>query len=136
LVALAAFFVVAGLNAFVVSSTASSTLAILLLLGVTAEGFCAFSRFAPVGGLKIFGIFIISSTFDSSAFSTSPLTGSIVCIFGITVGSTVLCAIGAVCVASTAEEDAAPRGENGTGLPDGYRIRVLIIPGFSGTGYG
>jgi hypothetical protein len=28
------------------------------------------------------------------------------------------------------------RGENGTGLPGGYRIRVLKIPGFSGTGYG
>jgi hypothetical protein len=29
----------------------------------------------------------------------------------------------------------ATRGENGTGLPGGYRIRVLKIPGFSGTGY-
>jgi hypothetical protein len=29
-----------------------------------------------------------------------------------------------------------PRGENGTGLPGRYRIRVLKIPDFSGTGYG
>jgi hypothetical protein len=28
------------------------------------------------------------------------------------------------------------RGENGTRLPGGYRIRVLKIPSFSGTGYG
>jgi hypothetical protein len=28
------------------------------------------------------------------------------------------------------------RGENGTGLPGGYRIRILEIPVFSGTGYG
>jgi hypothetical protein len=33
-------------------------------------------------------------------------------------------------------KDLEARGENGTGLPGGYRIRVLKIPGFSGTGYG
>jgi transposase InsO family protein len=34
------------------------------------------------------------------------------------------------------DEYKTPRGENGTGLPGGYRIRVLKIPGFSDTRYG
>jgi hypothetical protein len=45
----------AGVNALVVSRTASSTLAILLLLGVTAGAFDTFGNSSSVGGLKIFG---------------------------------------------------------------------------------
>jgi hypothetical protein len=50
LAASAIFFVGAGLKAFVVSSTASSTLAILLLLGVAVEAFCTLGS---VGGLRL-----------------------------------------------------------------------------------
>jgi hypothetical protein len=76
---------------------------------VAAEAFCIFGRFASVGGLRIFGIFIISSTFGSSALSTLSSTHSTVCVFDITVGSSALYAIGAVCIASAAEEDPAPK---------------------------
>src|SRR5688572_1669941 len=55
----AIFLVGAGLKAFVVSMTASSMLAILLLLGVATEAFCTFGNFASAGGLRISGIFIV-----------------------------------------------------------------------------
>jgi hypothetical protein len=61
----ATFFVGAGVNALVVSITASSTLAILLLLGVVAGAFATFGNSASASGLKISGSAI---TFSSSGF--------------------------------------------------------------------
>jgi hypothetical protein len=57
------FLVGAGLKAFVVTMTASSTLAILLLLGVAAGAFCNFGNSAFAGGLRISGIFTVFSNF-------------------------------------------------------------------------
>jgi hypothetical protein len=105
LVALAIFFEGAGLKTFIVSSTTSNTLAILLLLGVAAEAFCTFGSFASVEGLRISGIFIVSSVCGSSAFSSLEMAGPTIGTFGTLVGSSALCTIGAVCVASAAEED-------------------------------
>jgi hypothetical protein len=76
-------------------------------LGVAAGVFCTFGSFASVGGLRIFGTFIISSTFAFSTLPTLALTDSAMGIFGVTVASLVLYAIEAVFVASAAKEDPA-----------------------------
>jgi hypothetical protein len=102
------FFVRAGLKAFVISSTTSSTFAILLLLGVAAEAFCTFGNFASAGGLKISGIYTISSIFGSSALPILISTSPTVSTFGITVGSSVICALGTVSFVSAAEEVPSP----------------------------
>jgi hypothetical protein len=52
----ATFFVAAGLKTFVVSSTASSTLAILLFLGVAAEAFCTFGSVASIEGSEFLAL--------------------------------------------------------------------------------
>jgi hypothetical protein len=77
-------------------------------LGVAVEAFCTFGSFAFVGGLRIYGIFIISSIGGSSALSYLALVGPTVCVFGITAGSSTLCVIGAICLASVVEEDPSP----------------------------
>jgi hypothetical protein len=119
LTASAIFFVGARLKAFVVSSTASSKLAILNLLGVAAEAFCTFG---------ISDIFIISSTFGSSALSTLASTGLTVGVYGITVGFSTLCAIEAACLASAVEE--APSTNLGTtagSMKCGRGVRTFIF---------
>jgi hypothetical protein len=84
-------------------------------LGVAAEVFCTFDSFTSVGGLRIFGIFIISSTFAFSTLSTLASTDLAMGIFGVTVASLVLYAIEAVSVASAAEEDPTPNSGTTTG---------------------
>jgi hypothetical protein len=103
-VASATFFVAAGLKTFVVSSTASSTLAILLLLGVAAKVFCTFDKPAAPGGFRISGIFVTLSTYGSLALLSSALASPTVVTFGTTVGSSVLCIIGTISFTLAAEE--------------------------------
>jgi hypothetical protein len=69
------FFAGEGVNALVDSMTASSTLAILLLLGVIAGAFDTFGNSGSGGGLKIFGGPAVSSQFGSSA--AFPLVSSV-----------------------------------------------------------
>jgi hypothetical protein len=98
----------AGLKVFVVSNTTSSTFAILLLLGVAAEPFCVFGIVASVGGLKISGIFYISSIFGPLALSAFVSTSSIEGNFGVTAGSSVLCVDEIVSFVSAAEVAPSP----------------------------
>jgi hypothetical protein len=115
LIASAIFFEGAGLKAFIVSNTASNTLAILLLLGVAAEAFCTFGSSASFEGLRISGIFFVSSAYGSSALSSLDMVGLTVGTFGTTVGSSVLCTIKAAFSASAAEEVPAPNSGTTTG---------------------
>jgi hypothetical protein len=90
----AIFLVGAGLKVLAVSSTTSSTFAILLLLGVAAELFCMFGTVASVEGLKTSSNFGISSIFGPSILSLSTFvsTSSTEGSLGITAGFLVLCA--------------------------------------------
>jgi hypothetical protein len=72
--------------------------------GVAAKLFCTFGTVASVEGLKISGIFVISSIFDPSVLSAVVSTSLIEGNFGIIAGSSVLCAGGAVSFVSVAEE--------------------------------
>jgi hypothetical protein len=88
----AIFLVGVGFKVLVVSSTTSSTFAILLLLGVAAEPFCIFDIVASVEGLKTYGVLGISTIFGPSvlslsAFGSTSLTKG---IFGIVADSSVL----------------------------------------------
>jgi hypothetical protein len=104
------FFEGIELKDFVVSNTTSSMFAILLLLGVAAEPFCAFGMGTSDEGLKISGIFVISSIFDPSALSLSAFvsTSSTEGNFGIIAGSSVLYAGGIVSFVLAAEEVPSP----------------------------
>jgi hypothetical protein len=73
-----------------------------------AEPFCTFGTVAFVGGLKISGIFVISSIFGPSALSAFISTSSTQSNFGITAGSSVLCADGTISFVSAAEEALSP----------------------------
>jgi hypothetical protein len=66
----ATFFEGAGVKTFVVSMTASSTLAILLLLGVVAGAFFTFGNSTFADGLRAFGIIIVFSNSGSLAVSS------------------------------------------------------------------
>jgi hypothetical protein len=66
----ATFFAGTRVNALVVSMTASSTLAILLLLGVVAGAFATFGNSASAGGLKISGSAIAFPSYGSLAASS------------------------------------------------------------------
>jgi hypothetical protein len=96
------------LKVFVVSNTTSSTFAILLLLGVVAELFCAFGTVASIEGLKISGIFVISPIFDPSALSAVASTSLTESNFGIMVGSQVFYAGRTVSFVSADEEAPSP----------------------------
>ena len=100
----------------VVSST-SNTFTILLLLGVMAELFCAFSAVASVKGLKIPGIFVTSSVVDLSALSLSTFvsTGSTEGAFGIIAGSSAFCVGGTGSLGSAAEEASPPNSGTAAG---------------------
>jgi hypothetical protein len=113
--ALAIFLEGAGFKVFAVSNTTSYTFAILLLLVVVAELFCVFGIIASVEGLKISGIFVISSVFDFSALSLSTFvsTSSTEGTFGIIAGSSVLCMGGTISLDSAAEE-ASPQNSGTT----------------------
>ena len=102
----AIFLAGAGFKVFAVSSTFT----ILLLLGVVAELFCAFSAVASVEGLKIPVIFATSSVFDLSALSLSTFVSisSTEGAFGIIAGSSVLCMGGIASLISAAEEASPP----------------------------
>jgi hypothetical protein len=105
----------------VVSITASSTLAILLLLGVAAGAFCTFGNSAYAGGLRISGIFTDFSTFGSSAVSSLALAGLTVGTFGTTIDSSALCTMGAACFAWAVEE--VPSPNSGTTVGSIYHGR-------------
>jgi hypothetical protein len=75
------FFVGAGVKAFLVSMIASSTLAILLLLGVVAGAFVTFGN----SGLRIFSIITVFSNSDSLATSSLALAGPTIGTFGTTI---------------------------------------------------
>jgi hypothetical protein len=77
-------------------------------LGVAVEAFCTFGSFASVEGLRLSDIFIISSIYGPSALSSLALADSTVGIVGTTIGSSVLCTIGTISFASTAEEVPLP----------------------------
>jgi hypothetical protein len=64
----------AGVDALVDSRTASSTLAILLLLGVIARAFDTFGNSGSAGGLKIFGSPTVSPS--SSSLAAFPLASA------------------------------------------------------------
>jgi hypothetical protein len=122
----ATFFVGAGVNAFVVSMTASSTLAILLLLGVVAGAFITFGNSASTGGL--FGNTIVfynsGSLATPSLASADPTIGTV----GTTVDPSALRTAGAACSASAAEE--VPSPNSGTIVVSIYRgrcVRTLIF---------
>jgi hypothetical protein len=70
--------------------TASSTLAILLLLGVVAGAFVIFDNSASAGGLKIFGIITVFSNSGSLAVSSLASASPTVDIFGTTIDPSVL----------------------------------------------
>jgi hypothetical protein len=93
-----------------VVSKISNTFTILLLLGVVAELFSAFSVVASVEGLKIPGIFVTSSVFDLSSLylSTFVSTSSTEGAFGILAGSLAFCVGGAGSLGSAAEEASPP----------------------------
>jgi hypothetical protein len=68
------------------------------------ELFCTFDIVASIEGLKISGIFYISSIFDPSVLSAVVSTSLTEGNFGIIAGSSVLWAGGAVSSVLTAEE--------------------------------
>jgi hypothetical protein len=73
-----------------------------------AELFCAFGTVASAEGLKISGIFVISSIFDPSALSAVVSTSLTESNFGITADYPVLCAGGIVSFVLAAEEAPPP----------------------------
>jgi hypothetical protein len=96
------------LKVFIVSNT-SSTFAILLLLGVAAELFFAFSTVTSDEGLKIYSAFV-SSIFGFSALSFSVFDSarSSEASFGIVAGSLVFYVGGMGSLGSAAEEVSPP----------------------------
>ena len=82
----------------------SSTIAILLLLGVVAELFCVFGTVASVEGFKVSGIFVNSLISSPSALSAFVSTSLIESSFDILAGSSILCAGRAISFALTAKE--------------------------------
>jgi hypothetical protein len=100
----------------VVSNT-SNTFTILLLLGVVAELFYAFSAVASIEGLEIPGIFVTYSVFDIAALSLLNFvsTNSIEGAFGIIIGSSVLCMGGTISLDSAAEGASPPNSGTTTG---------------------
>jgi hypothetical protein len=74
----------------VVSMTASSMLAILLLLGVVAGAFVTFGKSASAGGLKNFSIITVFSNFGFLAGSSLASAGPTVGTFGTTIDPSAL----------------------------------------------
>jgi hypothetical protein len=110
-----AIFPGVGLEAFTVSST-SSTLAILLLLGVAARPFCIFGTVTSTEGLKTSNIFV-PSVFGSSALSLPvfALAYSAEGAFGMVAGSSAFCVGGIGSFGSTTEEVFLPNSGTTTG---------------------
>jgi hypothetical protein len=106
---------------FVVSITASSTLAILLLLGVVAGAFVTFGNSSSTGGLRIFDIITVFSNSSSSATSSLASADSIIGTFGTTINPSVLRVAGASCFSSVVEE--VPSPNSGTTVVSMYRGR-------------
>jgi hypothetical protein len=100
-----------------VVSKISNTFTILLLLGVVAELFSAFSAVASVEGLKIPGIFVTSSVFHFSALSLSTFVSinSTEGAFSIIAGSSAFYVGGTGSLGSGAEEASAPNSGTMTG---------------------
>jgi hypothetical protein len=102
------FFEGVEFKVFTVSST-SSTLAILLLLGVSAKLFCTFGTVTSDEWLKISNIFV-PSIFGSSVLSLSVFdsASSAEGTFGIIVGSSAFCVGGMGYFGSAAKEVSPP----------------------------
>ena len=77
-------------NALVVSMTTSSTLAILLLLGVVAGAFATFGSSTSTGWLRISGRFVAFSNSSFLVVSSSASTGSTIGTFGTIVDSSAI----------------------------------------------
>jgi hypothetical protein len=105
----------------VVSMTVSSTLAILLLLGVVAGAFVTFGNSASIDGLIIFGIITVSSNSGSLAASSLASTGLTIGTFGTTIDPSALRVAGEACFASAVEEVYSPN--SGTTVVSIYRGR-------------
>jgi hypothetical protein len=105
----ATFFAEAGVNALVVSMTASKTLAILLLLGVAAEAFVTFGNSVSAGGHKISGSTITFSTSGFLAASSLASAGSAIGTFGTSVDSSALRPAGAACSVPAMEDVPSPK---------------------------
>jgi hypothetical protein len=119
----ASFFVGAGVKIFVVSMTVSSTLAILLLLGVVAGAFVTFGKSAPAGALKIFGIITVFSNFGFLDASSLASAGPAIGTYGTTIDPLALQAVGAACFALAVEE--VPSLNSGTTTVSIYRGRCV-----------
>jgi hypothetical protein len=129
-VASATFFAGAGVNAFVVSMTASSTLAILVLLGVVAGAFVTFGSSASAGGLRIFGSITVFSNYGSLATPSLASADPTIGTFGTAVDPLALRMAGAACSTSAAEE--VPSPNLGTTVVSIYRGRwvktIIFLP--------
>jgi hypothetical protein len=79
------FFVGAGVNAFVVYMTTSSTLAILLLLGDVAGAFVTFGNSTSIDGLRFFGSITVLSNSGSLATSSLASVDPTIDTFGVAV---------------------------------------------------
>jgi hypothetical protein len=75
---------------------------------VAAEAFCIFDSFGSAGGLMISGSFTTFFTCGSSALSSLASAGPTVGTFDTTVGSSTLCTIEAVFLASATKEGPLP----------------------------
>jgi hypothetical protein len=108
--------------------TASSTLAILLLLRVAAGAFATFDNSASTSGLRIFGSAIVFSNYSFLAAPSSASTGSTIGTFGTIVDSSALRAAGAACSASTAEDVSSPNfGTMAVSIYIGWWVKTLIF---------
>jgi hypothetical protein len=137
----ATFFAWAGVNAVVNSMTASSTLAILLLLGVIAGAFDTFGNSGSCGRLKIFGGPVVSSQSGSSvAFplasaiclgaSVDPVAGT----FGTSADSSALRPIGADYLGSAMEDvPSLSFGTVAVSIYLGRCVKTLIFLSFGTT---
>jgi hypothetical protein len=127
---LATFFAGAGVNALVVFMTASSTLAILLLLGVVAGAFATFGNSASVGGLKISGCAI---AFPSSGSLTASSLEPAPC-FGVLTSLTAGAFGNSVCYASAVEDvPSLSLGTMAVSMYLGRCVKTLIFLPFGTT---
>jgi hypothetical protein len=118
-----------GVSDLVVSMTASSTLAILLLLGVVAGAFATFGNSAS-GGLKISSDTIVSSS--SGFFNAVSLASTT--FFGVSTGSAVGTFGKSICLASAVEDVPSPNfGTTAVSIYLGRWVKTLIFLPFGTT---
>jgi hypothetical protein len=109
---------------------ASSTLAILLLLGVVAGAFATFGNFASAGGLKISSGTIVS---PSSGFLTA-FSLALAAFFGVSTSSAVGTFSKSICLASAVEDVPLPNfGTMDVSIYLGRWVKTLIFLSFGTT---